>query len=95
MEAFGDASADKAIGKSFDDDFKRAEFTSLPLTLVILVIAFGALVAAGVPLLLAVSGVIATIGLLAPISQIAPVDQIDQLGDTADSCSRPRSCCYS
>ena len=75
VEAFGDASADKAIGKSFDDDFKRAEFTSLPLTLVILVIAFGALVAAGVPLLLAVSGVIATIGLLAPISQIAPVDQ--------------------
>ncbi len=75
VEGFGDASADKAIGKSFEDDFKKAEFTSLPLTLVILVIAFGTLVAAGVPLLLAISGVIATIGLVGPISQIAPVDE--------------------
>ena len=42
---------------------------------VILVLAFGALVAAGVPLLLAISAVAATIGLLGPISQIAPVDE--------------------
>ncbi|MBA3300222.1 MAG: MMPL family transporter, partial [Thermoleophilaceae bacterium] len=75
VEGFGDASAEKAIGKNFEDDFKKAEFTSLPLTLVILVIAFGALVAAGVPLLLAISGVIATVGLIGPISQIAPVDE--------------------
>ena len=34
------------------DDFQRAEITSLPVTLVILVFAFGALVAAGMPLLL-------------------------------------------
>ena len=38
--------------KSFDDDFKKAEFLSLPITLLILIVAFGALVAAGVPLLL-------------------------------------------
>jgi uncharacterized membrane protein YdfJ with MMPL/SSD domain len=75
IEQFGDASADKAIGQQFDDDFKKAELTSLPITLLILVIAFGALVAAGVPLLLALSGVAATIGLLAPISLIAPVDE--------------------
>jgi uncharacterized membrane protein YdfJ with MMPL/SSD domain len=75
IEQFGDASADKAIGKQFDDDFKKAELTSLPITLIILVIAFGALVAAGVPLLLALSGVAATIGLLGPISLIAPVDE--------------------
>jgi uncharacterized membrane protein YdfJ with MMPL/SSD domain len=75
IEQFGDASADKAIGKQFEDDFAKAELTSLPITLLILVIAFGALVAAGVPLLLALSGVAATIGLLGPISQIAPVDE--------------------
>ena len=75
VEAFGDASSDKAISQNFEDDFKKAEFTSLPLTLVILVIAFGALVAAGVPLLLAISGVLATIGLVGVISQIAPVDE--------------------
>src|SRR5690606_7860102 len=75
IEQFGDASADKAISKQFGDDFKKAELTSLPITLIILVLAFGAIVAAGVPLLLALSGVLATIGLLAPISLIAPVDE--------------------
>ena len=38
-------------------------------------VAFGALVAAGVPLLLAVTGVAATLGLVGPISHIAAVDQ--------------------
>ena len=75
VEQFGDASADKALSERFEDDFQKAEVTSLPLTLVILVIAFGALVAAGVPLLLAISAVAATIGLVGPISQISPVDE--------------------
>ena len=75
IEEFGDASADKAISKNFEDDFKKAEFTSLPLTLIILLLAFGSLMAAGVPLLLAVSAVAATIGLLGPISQLLPVSE--------------------
>ena len=75
IEEFGDASADKAISKNFEDDFKKAEFTSLPMTLIILVLAFGSLVAAGVPLLLAISAVAATIGLLGPISQMLPVSE--------------------
>ncbi len=49
VEQFGDASADKALSKAFEDDFKRAEFLSLPITLLILLIAFGALVAPGSP----------------------------------------------
>ena len=53
------------IDKSIQNDLKRAETLSLPVTLLILVIAFGALVAAGVPVLLAISAVIATIGLVA------------------------------
>ncbi len=72
---FGDASADKAISKSFEDDFKKAEITSLPITLLILLVTFGALAAAGVPLLLAISAVAATIGLIGPISQFAPVSE--------------------
>jgi uncharacterized membrane protein YdfJ with MMPL/SSD domain len=72
---FGDASADKAISKAFEDDFKKAEGLSLPITLLILIVAFGALVAAGVPLLLGLTAVAATIGLLAPISQLFPMDE--------------------
>ena len=48
---------------------------SLPLTLLILIIAFGALVAAGIPLFLAATAVAATIGLIGPISHIVPVDE--------------------
>jgi RND superfamily putative drug exporter len=75
VEEFGQASASKELSKSFEDDFKRAETTSLPITLIILAVAFGALVAAGVPLLLAVTAVLAAIGLIAPVSQIWPVDE--------------------
>ncbi len=71
---FGDASANKAISKSFDDDFKKAEKLSLPITLIILVIAFGALVAAGVPLLLGLTAVMATLGLIAIPSHIISMD---------------------
>jgi RND superfamily putative drug exporter len=75
IEQFGDASADKALSGSLDDDFKRAEFLSLPITLIILIVAFGSLVAAGVPLLLAITAVIATLGLVGPISQIVPMEE--------------------
>jgi uncharacterized membrane protein YdfJ with MMPL/SSD domain len=70
----GDASVNKQINDSIGDDFKRALVTSLPITLLILLIAFGALVAAGVPLLLALTAVMATIGLMGPISHISGVD---------------------
>jgi anti-anti-sigma factor len=75
IEQFGDASADKALSKAFEDDFRKAETLSLPITLVILVLAFGALVAAGLPLLLGLSAVAITLGVLAPLSQVVPVDE--------------------
>ncbi|HLJ03298.1 MAG TPA: MMPL family transporter [Solirubrobacteraceae bacterium] len=76
---FGAASANKAINDAFMKDAKTAEYVSLPVTLVILVLAFGALAAAGVPLLLGVTAVLATLGLLGPASQLIPVNpgQID------------------
>ena len=55
VEEFGLASADRSLSERFGADMRRAEYTSVPLTLAILVIAFGSLVAAGLPLLLALS----------------------------------------
>ena len=64
--------------KQFDDavshDFAKAGEISLPVTLIVLVIAFGALVAAGLPLLLALTAVVATSGLLALPSKLMPLD---------------------
>ncbi|MEZ5073284.1 MAG: MMPL family transporter [Solirubrobacterales bacterium] len=75
IEEFGFASADNALTKAFADDFRKAETTSLPITLVILVVAFGALVAAGIPLLLAISAVAAALGLIGPVSRLMAVDE--------------------
>jgi uncharacterized membrane protein YdfJ with MMPL/SSD domain len=74
IEQAGDASADKALNKSFNDDFAKARTLSLPITLLILIVAFGALVAAGIPVLLAITGVGATLGLVGLVSHLAPVD---------------------
>jgi len=71
---FGDASADKALNKAFGDDFQQAGLLSIPVTLIILVLTFGALVAAGVPLLLGVTAVVGTIGLLGPISHLVSLN---------------------
>ena len=70
----GTASAMKAIHTRIADDFQRAEVTSLPVTLVILVVAFGALVAAGIPLLLGLTSVVAALGLTALLSHLLHVD---------------------
>lgn len=57
-----------------NSDLSRAEKLSLPVTLIVLLIAFGALVAAAVPVLLAATAVLAAFGLLGPISQAFPLD---------------------
>jgi uncharacterized membrane protein YdfJ with MMPL/SSD domain len=75
IEEFGDARTDRALSQAFEDDFRKAEVTSLPITLIILILAFGALLAAFVPLLLAITAVAAAISLIGPISQIWPVDE--------------------
>jgi RND superfamily putative drug exporter len=68
------AVAGSGSGGSAKSDLARAEQLSVPVTLFVLVLAFGALVAALVPLLLAVTAVIAAFGLLGPISQVFPLD---------------------
>jgi len=75
IEEFGQASADYQVSQRFETDMRRAEFTSLPLTVGILVVAFGALVAAGLPVLLAFSAVLAATGLNSLVSHVVPTDQ--------------------
>jgi uncharacterized membrane protein YdfJ with MMPL/SSD domain len=70
---FGDASKVDALVTAYGDDLGKAGLLSLPVTLIILVLAFGALVAAGIPLLLALTAVFATFGLIAIPSQVFPV----------------------
>jgi uncharacterized membrane protein YdfJ with MMPL/SSD domain len=74
IEEFGDASAGKALDDSVGKDFKRAEYLSVPLTLAILLLAFGAIVAAGIPVLLALTAVLSALGLLSFASHIFPAD---------------------
>ena len=72
---FGEVSSNEEVMKAFKGDLEKAGMFSLPLTLIILVVAFGALVAAGVPLLVGLTAVLATIGLVGPISHLLPMDE--------------------
>ncbi|HUZ25563.1 MAG TPA: MMPL family transporter [Streptosporangiaceae bacterium] len=69
----GDASTDRVANAMLGHDFRKAEDTSIPLTLVLLLGVFGALVAAGIPVLLAGTAVTAAISLLAIPAQWFPV----------------------
>jgi len=51
----------------------KSEMFSWPVTLAILVLAFGALVAAGLPLILTLAGLVASAGSLVLINQVVPV----------------------
>ena len=68
----GDIALDEAISKIYDEDLKRAELFSVPVTLVILILVFGALIAASVPLLLALSAIVAAMGLAQLASHLVP-----------------------
>ncbi len=70
----GDLSLDAAINDRVAEDLGSAELISLPVTLVLMLLAFGALIAAGLPVLLAGTSVAATMGLMAPLSHLVPVE---------------------
>jgi putative drug exporter of the RND superfamily len=75
IEEAGGASLDRATGSITSQDFRKAEVTSIPVSLVLLLIVFGALIAAGIPLLLAGTAVISAISLLAIPSRWLPIGQ--------------------
>jgi putative drug exporter of the RND superfamily len=68
----GDASEDRAGNALVSNDFRKAESTSLPITLILLVCVFGALIAAGIPILLALTAVVSAISLTSVIGQWLP-----------------------
>ena len=71
----GSASTGKALDEMFTGQLARAGLLSIPLTLGILLLVFGSLVGASIPLLLALTSVFATMGLVALPSQIVPMDE--------------------
>ncbi|WP_075732124.1 MMPL family transporter [Streptomyces acidiscabies] len=79
IEEIGSASMKKTFSDAFGDDFKQAEYSAVPVALGILLIAFGALVAALLPVALALTAIMATMGLMGVVSHLKP------MSDTADS----------
>jgi RND superfamily putative drug exporter len=68
----GDGTVARAIENGVSNDFHRAELVALPLTLIILVLVFGSVVAAFVPLLLGLTSVAAAIGAVGALSHLIP-----------------------
>ncbi|HYK30390.1 MAG TPA: MMPL family transporter [Streptosporangiaceae bacterium] len=69
----GTASANAAGNALLESDFHRAEYSAIPITLILLLVVFGSLIAAGIPVVFAGSAVIATISLLAIPSRFLPI----------------------
>ncbi len=75
IDESGTASTGKATDAAFNSMLAKAGMISIPLTLVILLLVFGSVVAATIPLLLALTAVFATMSLVALPSQIVPMDE--------------------
>ncbi len=71
----GDASQTEQITKLINEDFGTAALISTPLTLVIMLLAMGTVLAAILPIVLAYVGIIVTLALLAIISQVLPLEE--------------------
>jgi uncharacterized membrane protein YdfJ with MMPL/SSD domain len=70
LAEFGEASAKHELDKAMGNDFSHAETLSLPITFLIVLLAFGAFVAASIPVLLAFSAVLGSLGLAAVMSHV-------------------------
>jgi putative drug exporter of the RND superfamily len=68
---FGQASATREYNDTLGRDFANAERLTVPVTFLVLLFAFGAFVAAGMPVVLAFSAVLGSIGLSALASHLA------------------------
>ena len=74
IDEFGDGSANQWFNDTIGKDFQRAEWTAVPLALGILLVAFGALVAALLPVGLALTAFLAANGILALVSHRLALD---------------------
>ena len=69
----GSASTDRVANALLGSDFRKSEWTSVPLTLILLLAVFGALIAAGIPVLLAGTAVVTAVSLLGVAGRWFPV----------------------
>lgn len=70
----GDTSLNDAINTRVGNDLGSAELTSLPITIGLMLLVFAALIAAGIPVFLAITSVFATMGLMGPVSLLLPME---------------------
>ena len=73
---YGNASAQKELDDDGAKEEQRSQMLSFGGTLIILLLTFGALLAASVPLILAITAVLGTTGLVAVASQVMPMDEV-------------------
>lgn len=76
LQTVGDGSLNKALGERFESDLSRAELIGIPAALVVLVIVFGAAVAAGVPVILSLLGIALAMGITGAMSRLAGVGDV-------------------
>ncbi|CAL9305820.1 MMPL family transporter [Streptomyces sp. SudanB52_2052] len=72
LEETGSPSVSKGVDRQRSDDLALSEAITLPVTLVTLLIVFGSVTMAGVPLLLALSSIAAAVGLSMVVSHVSP-----------------------
>jgi RND superfamily putative drug exporter len=72
----GDGSIWHDQQEQYQKDMEAGESIGIPVALVILVIVFGAVVAAGVPIILALLGILVSVGMTAILSQVLGIDSI-------------------
>ena len=72
LEATGSPSISKGVDRQRGEDLALSEAITLPVTLITLLIVFGSVTMAGVPLLLALSSIAAAVGLSMVVSHVSP-----------------------
>lgn len=66
----GDGTAAAAFDEQSEKDLQKAEILGLPIALVILIVVFGALVAAGLPIFLSLISIVVAVGISALIGRV-------------------------
>ncbi|WP_399934806.1 MMPL family transporter [Streptomyces kanamyceticus] len=74
----GSSALNAAVVEQEDKDLARAESIGVPIALVVLLIAFGTLVAAGLPILLGVAALMTSFGVLGALSYLTSFDTFVQ-----------------
>lgn len=77
VEQFGPGSLGKGLEETVGKDFGLVEKLSLPITYLILLVTFGSLLAAAVPLMLSLTAIFGAIGLTMLVSNVSPGGEND------------------